>query len=416
MINIGTYLAQFKIDTGGVKESLNGITDGIGKYLKPAVIFTAVGTGLAYSIKKAMDFETIRTQLGTLFQSDKVGNALFKQLNEFSSKTHIAVQDLGTMATTLKGFGAADENNMLKTLSMLGDITHGNREQMQGLAVVYSQVAAQGKIMGNDIYQFINNGVPVYQLLSDYTGKTVGELKDMQSQGKLTFDMLEKSFEKATAKGGMFYGSIERSANTTSGKFASLKSALDNMAATVGEVFLPIVKVFLDIGIYLVRFGTFLLKYLLAPLKIFFEAIKVIFDLIIDAFAILWGAISKLGELLFGWLSPIVEYFRDLWNNLIRDILISVKWIQDMMNKALAWAGSSRRVDWVSDEDINSLKKNIDGKKVVEHQHSGSIALTGNVNTDSKYVSDLFEKFLNSEKDAAAQARSLKRMELGLTH
>ena len=41
---------------------------------------------------------------------------------------------------------------------MLVDISLGNKEKFNGLALVFGQVQSQGKLMGNGLMQMINNG------------------------------------------------------------------------------------------------------------------------------------------------------------------------------------------------------------------------------------------------------------------
>ena len=74
-----------------------------------------------------------------------------------AAKTPFEMGDLASASQTLLSFGD-DANKVQGHLKMLGDISLGNKEKFNGLALVFGQVQSQGKLMGQDHLQMINAG------------------------------------------------------------------------------------------------------------------------------------------------------------------------------------------------------------------------------------------------------------------
>lgn len=92
------------------------------------------------------------------------------ELKKFSTQSPFSMSDLASSSQMLQSMGLSVDE-VLPSLKMLGDISLGNTEKLSGLALVFSQVKSQGKLMGNDIYQFINNGFNPLQIIAEKTGR-----------------------------------------------------------------------------------------------------------------------------------------------------------------------------------------------------------------------------------------------------
>ena len=95
-------------------------------------------------------------------------------------------------------------NEAFDSLSMLGDISGIVGGDLQSIGIAFGQAAAEGRVMTRDLRQFINNGVPILDILAESMGVARGEIMDMASEGKITFDILNQAFRNATGEGGKF--------------------------------------------------------------------------------------------------------------------------------------------------------------------------------------------------------------------
>ena len=192
----------------------------------------AVLGGLA--LKQAAKFETLQTTLNTLTGSAEKGAAAFEKLVQFSAKTPFQLDELVKVNNTLMGFGL-NVNEAFDSLSMLGDISGIVGGDLQSIGVAFGQAAAEGRVMTRDLRQFINNGVPILDILSESMGVARGEIMKMASEGKISFDILNQAFKDATSEGGKFHNGMETLSKTLNGLFSTLKDNINIALAKLGE-------------------------------------------------------------------------------------------------------------------------------------------------------------------------------------
>lgn len=186
------------------------------------------------ALASAAKFEKLQTQLNVLTGSAEKGTEAFKQLVKFSAGTPFQLDELVQANNTLMGFGVSAED-AFKHLQSIGDIAAVSGGDLQGISVAFGQVAAAGRLMGQDLLQLINNGVPIIDMLSDSMGVAKSEIKDMVSEGAVTFPVLIEAFQKATSEGGKFAGGMAMLSGTLGGVFSTLKDNINIAFAEVGK-------------------------------------------------------------------------------------------------------------------------------------------------------------------------------------
>jgi tape measure domain-containing protein len=191
----------------------------------------AVGT---MAVKQAANFEKLQTTLNVLTGSAEDGAKAFERLVQFSAKTPFQLGDLVKVNNTLMGFGLTT-NEAFDSLSMLGDVAGIVGGDLQSIAIAFGQAAAEGRVMTRDLRQFINNGVPILQVLSEEMGVAEGAIMDMASEGKITFELLDRAFKNATSEGGKFEGGMETLSGTLNGLFSTLKDNVNIALAELGQ-------------------------------------------------------------------------------------------------------------------------------------------------------------------------------------
>ena len=188
--------------------------------------------GLA--VKQAANFERLQTTLNTLTGSAEAGAEAFERLVQFSAKTPFQLDELVKVNNTLMGFGL-NADQAFNSLSMLGDIAGIVGGDLQSIGIAFGQAAAEGRVMTRDLRQFINNGVPILDILAESMGVARGEIMDMASEGKITFDILNNAFRNATSEGGKFEGGMNTLSTTLNGLFSTLKDNVNIALAELGQ-------------------------------------------------------------------------------------------------------------------------------------------------------------------------------------
>ena len=178
------------------------------------------------------EIESLEISFETLAGKAK-GNALFKEIREFATSTPMMMKDLASGAQTMLAFNIEAEK-VMPILRAIGDISMGDAQKFNSLSLAFSQMSATGKLMGQDLLQMINAGFNPLSVISEKTGKSIGDLKDEMEKGKITTEMVTQAFISATSAGGKFYGMLEKQSKGTQGAISNLQGAIEDMYNDLG--------------------------------------------------------------------------------------------------------------------------------------------------------------------------------------
>lgn len=206
-----------------------------------AQVIGAIAGFIKKSIEEAFKFEKAVTNFKTLLGSIDDAKAHIADLKRFASETPLTFDDLSTASRLLLSFGS-NVNDIMPSLKMLGDIALGDSQRFQGLALVFAQVKSQGKLMGQDLLQMINQGFNPLAVIAKETGVAMSDLKDMMSEGLISFEMVEGAMKSATSEGGIFHKAMEEASKTGEGLTSTLQDKLKESLRQVGDTFAETAK------------------------------------------------------------------------------------------------------------------------------------------------------------------------------
>lgn len=171
--------------------------------------------------------------LKTLFGGNaQAAKEMYERISEYGKVTPYDKAGLIEVQRTMMSFGMTGER-AFATLKQIGDIAMGDSAKMQSLALAFAQVDSTGKLMGQDLMQMINAGFNPLNEISRTTGKSVAQLKEEMSKGAISVDMVADAFESATSEGGLFYRAIDEASNTSAGKMAAIKDAIEEVKVSL---------------------------------------------------------------------------------------------------------------------------------------------------------------------------------------
>ena len=204
----------------------------------------AAGIGAYFSLQKLTEFESkvisIRSEMESLQVSfktlagEQMGGELFEQIKEYELRTPMIMQDLASGAQTMLAFNIPVQE-VMGNLKAIGDISMGDSEKFKSLTLAFSQMSATGKLMGQDLLQMINAGFNPLQVISEQTGKSIGQLKEEMEKGAITTKMVQDAFHAAASEGGQFNGMLEAQSKTLKGAISNLEGAWQYMLNDIGE-------------------------------------------------------------------------------------------------------------------------------------------------------------------------------------
>ena len=243
---------------GGQFGGLIGLAGGVGLALQGWESIKAI-------FNKGIELEQSNIKFEVLLGSVEKAKTMLSDLTQYAEKTPYSFDGLQKGAETMLGFGIAEEK-IIPNMKMLGDIAMGSDEKLQGLSLVYSQIMATGKLMGQDLLQLINQGFNPLQIISEQTGLSVGDLKKKMEEGAISSQMIEEAFRLATSEGGRFYGMSQRMSESAGGKFSTMMDAFSAVIGKIGLRFAEWVKPLFEVGTAfaekLIPFGQWVLGFL----------------------------------------------------------------------------------------------------------------------------------------------------------
>lgn len=199
-------------------------------FTNPIVALTA---GIGVVSKLGMDADRTAVSFEVMLGSQQKAADMLNQMNRYAADSPYSRLGVQEAVQTILGF-RVEQQKILPSMKMLGDIAMGNSERFKGLALVFSQVAAAGKLQGQDLLQFISNGYNPLNDIVKITGKSMSELRDEMSKGNISFDLVYQAMQLATSKGGQYYKMVNRIAQTPFGRFGQL---VDQFKETMLELY-----------------------------------------------------------------------------------------------------------------------------------------------------------------------------------
>jgi tape measure domain-containing protein len=220
---------------------------------------TLAGTALAglvgYSLKAASDIEQLAVSFEVLAGGKQIGDDLLNSIKQFSAVTPFVTQGLAKNAQMLLAYGSS-VNEIMPTLKLLGDVSGGNQQKMDLLALAYGQVMSQGRLLGQDLRQMTNLGFNPLNEIAQATGKSMAEVKEMMSQGAISSDMVTLAFKRATTEGGRFHNMMDKQSQTLYGRFSTLVENVQQLGQAFGAALAPAALKVVDIFITLTAWAT----------------------------------------------------------------------------------------------------------------------------------------------------------------
>lgn len=193
----------------------------------------AVGT-----VSLAADAQVMRSEFGVLLGDVNKGATMFGQLEKFASRTSFNLESASDAMRSLMAAGVG-EDDLLNTMQLLGDLSLGDANKLGFLSKAYTDVFNKGRLQGQEIKQFAENGVGLVQALSATLKKPADEILKMSENGQISFKMMQDALKSLTAEGGRFYGAMEARNKTFRGQWDSIIENIQSTGRALGEMVLP---------------------------------------------------------------------------------------------------------------------------------------------------------------------------------
>lgn len=234
-------MSKVQKEIGGLKIGLGGLA-GLGGGLL-AINKAMDGLGMAVgrvsefmkeSVSQAAKMETLQVNFEVLTGSAQKAAEMIAAFRKEEQKSPLNTEDYAEAGKVLMSFGTAADD-VMPVLKMLGDVSMGNSARFGQLSLAFAQTTAAGRLMGQEVLQFVNAGFNPLQQISKRTGETMLQLKKRMEDGGVSAQEVRQAFKDATSEGGRFFMAIERGAETFDGKMAQMRGAWQKAQADFGQ-------------------------------------------------------------------------------------------------------------------------------------------------------------------------------------
>ena len=183
-----------------------------------------VEMGISYNAQ----IEKYTTGFTNMLGSAQAAQEAMQAIQEDAARTPFDVASL-TQANQLlisAGENAAYSRKVIKALGDAVSATGGGSAELSRMAANLQQIANVGKAAAIDIKQFAYAGINIYQILADYTGKSVQEVQNMT----ISYDLLSQALIAASEEGGRYYNAMDTQSQTLKGRTDTLKDNVSQLA------------------------------------------------------------------------------------------------------------------------------------------------------------------------------------------
>ncbi len=237
LAGIRDKVVNVRVDTNGAAGSVEGVTASLGK-LAPQALAAAgaivavekvLSAGKSAFIDYNAQLEQTRVAFTSMLGSAAQANAMIDNLQKFAAETPFEMPGVRDAAQQLLAFGyGADE--IIPTLTALGNAASGLGRGQDGfnhLAFVFGQIRTTGQLMGQDVMQLAQLGVPVKDILAKNLGLTKEELARI---GELGIDA-------NVAIKALIDGMNERFPEMMKKQSETFEGVLSNIKDNIGQAF-----------------------------------------------------------------------------------------------------------------------------------------------------------------------------------
>jgi tape measure domain-containing protein len=229
-----------------IKGNLNNAVSSIGSTIKRAFAAIAVGTAVKSMAELSIQAEQTRIAFTTFLGSSEAANKSIKELSQFAASTPFSKKEVVDVGKALLGFGVSADK-LQPTLRAIGDISSGTGKNFKELAVIFGQIKSVGKLMGGDLMQLRQSGIPIVAELAKNYGVTEAAITEMVSKGKIGFKEVERAFQTMTGEGGMFFNLMENQSKSLGGRISALGDAFEDLGTKIGDsVIAPVLGAMVD--------------------------------------------------------------------------------------------------------------------------------------------------------------------------
>lgn len=186
------------------------------------------------------ELENQKIAMASILQDEGKATTIFNQIKKLAVASPFGVMDLNQYAKQLSAY-SMPYNELYDTMKRLADISAGVGVDMGRIILAYGQIKAAKFLKGAELRQLTEANIPMVDKLAERFSKlegrivSAGEVLDMISKKKVTFEDVKDVLWELTDDGGMFNNMQEVLSESVKSKWKNLADAIDIMLGDIAE-------------------------------------------------------------------------------------------------------------------------------------------------------------------------------------
>ena len=186
------------------------------------------------------ELENQKIAMASILQDEGKATTIFNQIKKLAVASPFGVMDLNQYAKQLSAY-SIPYNELYDTMKRLADISAGVGVDMGRIILAYGQIKAAKFLKGTELRQLTEANIPMVDKLAERFSKlegrivSAGEVLDMISKKKVTFEDVKDVLWELTDDGGMFNNMQEVLSESVKSKWKNLADAIDIMLDDIAE-------------------------------------------------------------------------------------------------------------------------------------------------------------------------------------
>nr|UWD60783.1 MAG: hypothetical protein [Bacteriophage sp.] len=186
------------------------------------------------------ELENQKIAMASILQDEGKATTIFNQIKKLAVASPFGVMDLNQYAKQLSAY-SIPYNELYDTMKRLADISAGVGVDMGRIILAFGQIKAAKFLKGTELRQLTEANIPMVDKLAERFSKlegrivSAGEVLDMISKKKVTFEDVKDVLWELTDDGGMFHNMQEVLSESAKSKWKNLADAIDIMLGDIAE-------------------------------------------------------------------------------------------------------------------------------------------------------------------------------------
>ena len=186
------------------------------------------------------ELENQKIAMASILQDEGKATTIFNQIKKLAVASPFGIMDLNQYAKQLSAY-SIPYNELYDTMKRLADISAGVGVDMGRIILAYGQIKAAKFLKGTELRQLTEANIPMVDKLAERFSKlegrivSAGEVLDIISKKKVTFEDVKDVLWELTDDGGMFHNMQEVLSESVKSKWKNLADAIDIMLGDIAE-------------------------------------------------------------------------------------------------------------------------------------------------------------------------------------